>query len=354
MPAPDWVNEEPQRDIPIAPGDYFDCFHRALKELAVLFSGQEERCQFDTRKRDEAIEHEEAAKRDFYSSFEYRGDGEERWVVFILTSAFFKYSYEGIVAPAQDTKREDENQTDYIADCATNYIFKNYLHNHVHERGQQINSSNYRRFRGEARYASDFDADNFANILLALSRSKSIRADSSWLIEHREDLETIFARNRCNKVFQLREQARGVDVGAADIPQAATSVDELLDREWLMRRRLSNQLSTHLVMHDRAVSSISVHFYGDIRIEDDAITRPKTQASVELNGQRIALGTLGDLSTLSRRQYKKGIDALVYHADVEYSRLLRENEYLRLYATESLQARIDQLAGQDLNGNRVR
>jgi len=342
--VPEWVKRIPQGNKPLSPRDYYLCFDDALRIMSKLVNA--DGYQLNQNQRDERIDNDEAAKDDFYSSFQYRKRKGAITVVYIVTSAFFEYSYEGLEFPTE-AKHDHavESDTDYLKDCATNYLVKNFMHNHVHESVQGIDSANYHDFRGESRYATDFDADNFANILLALAYSHSVQADDSNQTTINEDLAQLFERNRCNRVFLLRDLAR------YPIPKDPRTIEDLQEREWLIRRRFANRISTKLIVGNRAAASLSIHFYGDIvKQKSGVFRRPRTQASVEINGYRFALGSLGNVTDSSREELNRAIEDLTAAIDTMYSRQLREKPALKDYAKTSLQARLRYLAKRTMTG----
>lgn len=315
MKVPGWVATVPQRDVPLSPADYYGCFGDALRHMSTFLYGGETQFELHNVERDDKITNDEAAREHFYSGFKLVKRKGNPVIVYELSEAFFTYSYNGLYAPDSSLKLAHESDTVFLQDCATNYLIKNFWHNYVHDRAQRITDSNYQLFRHESRYYSDFEADNLANILLPLSYGLSIAADQSNLRDHRADVANLYARNRCNRVFVLRERAR------KNFPGPDQSYDSLQDWEWLIRRRFANQLAMRLVEHNRAVCSITMHFFGEIRAIRNKFTRPKTGASIELNGIRITFENLGNIGALSDERIRESTQDYVSKADTEYTTL---------------------------------
>lgn len=286
--------------------------------------------QLNVSAHDSRITDEDAAEDDFYSSFEYRKSG---ILTYTLTRAFFRYSYEGLVEPPAKPRSRETRQA-FLKDCATNYLAKNFWHNHVHECYQKITSANYRAFGGESRYSSDFTADNLGNVLHALSYGHVLTADVSAQTKPVDQgLRELFLRNRCNRVFALRDEAR-----IHSKLRSANSIESLLEAEWLIRRRLANELSIRCIERGRALTSISVHFGGLIRKSKGHYQRPNAQGSVEMNGVRIPLYDLGNISSLKRDEVKEAVDHYVTTLDTLYATQLRSDDSLRAYARDAMTA----------------
>lgn len=314
----------------ITPQSYWRCFDDALRLMLRLRPAKMIGWQLNESAHDSRITDEDAAEDDFYSSFEYRKSGV---LTYTLTRAFFRYSYEGLVEPAAKPRSRETRQA-FLKDCATNYLVKNFWHNHVHECFQKITSANYHAFGGESRYSSDFTADNLGNVLHALSYGHALTADvSDQTRPTNPGLRELFLRNRCNRVFALRDEAR-----IHSKLRSANSIDSLLEAEWLIRRRLANEISLRCIERGRALTSISVHFWGSIRKSDGHYQRPKAQGSVEMNGIRIPLDDLGNISYLKRDEAKEAVDRYVTTLDTLYATQLRSDGSLRAYAREAMRA----------------
>lgn len=325
----------------LSPYGYYQCFDLVLSGMAESLSGKAHNYQLDFLERDGRITNEEAAKDDFYSHFKYSNKSKDLIVKYSLTSAFFQYSYDGLSRPKGVQRRKRESNLAFLKDCAKNYLLKNFWHNHVHERAQRITIANYHEFEDEARFASDFEADNLANILLALSYGHKVGAATSDQVSVRKDLSELFARNRCNKVFLLRALARKEDA-------EAKTVKKFQEKDYQNRRRFGNQLSVHLLERNRAVASLSMHFFGDVVKAGSIYHRPDTGMSVELNGIRIPVPKLGNIDNLSVDEFKHGAEAIIQKVDTEYAGLLRKDSEIRRFATVSLREKMRLLVNRSL------
>src|SRR5688572_29882531 len=339
MSVPDWVETFPQSKIPLSPHDYYSCFRDALQRMSKFLYGTEDQFELHDQHRDHRISNDEAAREHFYSGFKLVTRKRRPLIVYELSQAFFAYTYNGLYNPdqgrsaAQRLKRPDETDTTFLKDCATNYLIKNFWHNYVHDRLQRITDANYHLFRHEARYFSDFEADNFANILLPLSYDLKVAAAHSTVSNRRPEIANLYGRNRCNTVFIDRAKAR------KDFPKSGGTYENLQDWEWLIRRRFANQLTARLIENNRAVSSVSMHFFGDIKATRSRFTRPDTGAAIELNGVRITFEDLGDIGSMTDDAIRKSTGDYVAKADVEYTTRLRQDPALKKYALDSLRAK---------------
>jgi len=318
----------------MAPGAYWNCFDRALERMISLKPGGQDDWALNSSAHDSRIASARAAEDDFYSGFEYRRNGV---IAYTLTEAFFRYSYRGLVTPPAKPRPKERGST-FLQECAVNYLIKNFWHNHVHEQLQKITSDNYHKVRGEARDLSDFEADNLATVLLALSYGHTVSTGKSDQTAGADaDLQELFLRNRCNKVFALREKAR-------KLTKKKPAIDDLYDREWLIRRMLANELSIYCVERGRALASVSVYFYGDIcKTAGGRYERPSAQGCVEMNSVRIPLDNLGNFAYAQRSQIKNAIKSYTSHLDNVYAELLRSSTTLETYARKSLEAKVRRL-----------
>jgi hypothetical protein len=349
MSLPSWVETFPQGNVPLSPRDYHQCFPDALSRMSTFLYGHDDWYELHEQHRDDRISDDEAAREHFYSGFKLTTRNKHPVIVYELSQAFFAYTYRGLHNPdqrrpvSQKLKKPRETDTDFLKDCAANYLIKNFWHNYVHDRAQRITDSNYRLFRHESRYYSDFEADNFANILLPLSYGMKVAADHTTQSDRRPEIGDLYARNRCNTVFVDRARAR------RDFPAPNSSYDSLQDWEWQIRRRFANQLAMRLIENNRAVSSITMHFFGEIRAKRNKFTRPETGASIELNGVRITFEGLGDIGSLSDEKIRESTGDYVAKADVEYCTRLRHDPSLKKYALDSLRAKCEFLVGRPID-----
>jgi len=134
-------------------------------------------CSINSLEVDRRIPNGEAAENFSYGWFQY---GQSK-LTYTLAQPFFKYSYRGFHEPDRALlRRTKESDVGFMTDCASNYVLKNFWHNHVHNQLPHIKHKheNYRDFGGESRYMSDFEADNMANILLAVSYGHHVSTTS--------------------------------------------------------------------------------------------------------------------------------------------------------------------------------
>lgn len=344
-----WVETFPQGAIPLSPRDYHECFHDALRRMSEFLYGRDDQFELHEQHRDDRISDDEAAREHFYSGFKLVTRRGHPVIVYELSQAFFAYTYRGLYdpdqrrPPGQKLKRPGETDTAFLRDCATNYLLKNFWHNYVHDRAQRITDANYRLFRHESRYYSDFEADNFANILLPLSYGLKVAADQSTLKDRRPEIGELYARNRCNTVFLDRARAR------RDFPAPGGSYDSFQDWEWQIRRRFANQLTMRLIENNRAVASVTMHFFGDLKAKRNKFTRPEAGAAIELNGVRITFENLGDIGPLTDDKIRDSTGDYVANADVKYCNRLREDPSFRKYALDSLRAKCEFLIGRSID-----
>lgn len=319
----------------ISPGDYFDCFKFALNKISSYLAINSPILSLSII--ETPISNEEHAASHFYSNFEC--DYDNKRIKYNLTEAFFDFTYKGLYKP-DALQGSNENDFEFIKDCATNYLVKNFWHNYVHNHVQNINHKNYPDFADEARYASDFEADNFANILLASSYGQDVIASQSRQKRPPHSIVELFKRNKCNEAFLLREQVRRTTTPK----NGKKSLENLFEQEWLIRRRFANRLSIRLLENKRAVTSISLHFFGKINNDDSyGYMRPHTQVAVELNGVRFPQEDLGNVASMAEEDIKDGIEKYVNSLELQYSTHLRKTPRSKSFADESMAAKISQL-----------
>lgn len=320
---------------------YTMCFKSALDIVFALKPGGFTKSQLNRSNHDPQLSGDKAADTDFYPSFHFRRNGV---MAYTLTKSFFDLSLKGFQPTTSQLPTESKQA--FLVDCATNYLVKNFWHNIVHEQMQRITSSNYVEFREEARYSSDFDADCLATVLLALSYGHIVRADvSSQVALPNSDLQRLFLRNRSNKAFALREQAR--NEGRA---KRKHTIDDLVEREWLIRRLLVNELCMRCLERGRALASISVHFFGAPRqSKGGRYERPNACGAVEMNGVRFSLGDLGNFAHSERDEIKRAVERYVTSLDNQYAGELRASLNLRTFARASLEARICRVMSRPIN-----
>jgi hypothetical protein len=339
-------NTRKQSRFLLSQRSFLQCFNDALKLVTALKPGNSRSWQLNRSEHDPRLTLQDAAENDFYSSFEFRRDGT---MVYILTRAFFDYIRTGFKPTAEALPGEARHTL--LLDCATNYLVKNFWHNIVHEQMQHITSSNYRQVRDEGRYSSDFEADCLATVLLALSYGHTVRADCSDQVAPPDsDLQRLFLRNRSNRVFELRETARRKR-STAHKPH---TVDDLYEIEWLIRRRLINELCIRCLERGRALASVSVHFFGPLKGGlKGRYERPEAYGVVEMNGIRVPLGKLGDFAYLPRAEIRTAVESYATSLDNDYAELLRSNPQLKAYANRALEAKVRRLVGCRLSNGKA-
>lgn len=321
---------------------YVNCFRNALGTVIKLKPGGYTKSQLNRLSHDSRLSDSKAADSDFYPGFEFRSNGV---MVYTLTRSFLDHSLQGLEIPSSKRKR-GESEIKYMEDCATNYLVKNFWHNIVHEQMQRITSHNYREFREEARYSSDFDADCLATVMLALSYGHTARTDkSSQVATPNVGLQQLFLRNRCNTAFALREESRD----KVRNKRRSWTLDDLVEAEWLIRRRLVNELCMRCLERGRTLSSVSVHFYGAItRGRGGRYERKDARGAVVMNGIHIPMKHLGDFAYAHRDKIKNAVHRYVEFLDTTYAEALRTDLTLRAYAHDLLLARLRRLVSRRL------
>jgi len=246
---------------------------------------------------DELSDNEERAEDFFYSSFRFvphsfpvkSGQKIAAYrIVHEPTDTFIQWSYKRLHQPtakeATPAAGEFKTPLDFARHCATNYLVKNFWHNFVHEVIQGITLENYSKFRGETRFQSDFEADNLATIFFVLSYGLPVNTSGLISLKSKNAIDTLFARNRCNQVFDERARHREAD-------QASMSREEAwADYEWRNRRRLANALSQRLILQGSAATRLSIDFCGSLNCSqtEERFWRNGPVVGV-VNGRHIAI-----------------------------------------------------------------
>ena len=163
---------------------------------------------------------EERAEDHFYGRFMFRaastrgaeGAMPRVTVVHEATDTFIDLSLRRLRRPPADESAlrtsEFAEEAAFASHCAANYLLKNFWHNYTHERMQGITHDNYGVFRGQARYDSDFEADNVADLLLLRSYGERPLAKGRLSEATRVRCRAVFERNKCNLVFVERAAHR--------------------------------------------------------------------------------------------------------------------------------------------------
>lgn len=297
-----------------APRWYQDCFRMALLRAAVTANGTEAGLAATLlRQSDEALfeglkgrvgeltrlhlsgyddynfDEEYNAENFFYSSLSLaQGQGGLKVLRYHLTRTFLDWSYARLSVPrGSDAELERGKYADkrtFMVACASNYLVKNLWHNYVHVALQGITDANYHHFRGEARFDSDFEADNLATLLLIKSYGLPVLARGKPSA-HPERIEALLKRNACNLVFQERAMHRRED-------RAGKNQLELYqESEWRFFRRICNRLSGALAIAGLSARTLSVFADGEIRQgRGGAILYPKRNVILEINARRYYTG----------------------------------------------------------------
>jgi len=176
-----------------------------------------------------------------------------------------------------DLEKEKFSESEFVFECATNYLLKNFWHNFVHCRLQGITDGNYGNFGGAARYDSDFEADNLATVFLVLSYGLPVYARGKRPAN--EAIKALWNRNRCNLVFQERASHRHQDQGRM------TQLERFQEAEWRFFRTICNRLSIELISGGLAVRSLRVFANGTIKKGRVGFFRAGN-VIVELNSRR--------------------------------------------------------------------
>ncbi len=225
----------------------------------------------------------------FYPSLQLnKGARSSVTVNYRLTKTFLDWSHQRLRWPIgtdEELERAHfENDEVFISACAVNYLVKNLWHNYVHVAVQGITEANYRKFRGEARFDSDFEADNLATLLLLKSYGLPVLARGRPPSKPAR-IDALLRRNACNLVFQERARHRHQDrVGMSRL-------ERYQDAEWRFFRRICNRLSTALAAAGLAARSLRVFADGEIRqARDGEVIFPKRNVIVEINARRYYTG----------------------------------------------------------------
>ncbi len=263
------------------------------------------------------------------------------------TTAFVKWSVDGFYPPKgsdEETGRNSfPNHKDYLKSCAVNYLVKNFWHNYVHNVMQGINHTNIHNYKGDTRETSDFEADNLGTIFLALSYGLTVKTDSTDEQGNPDqaELRKLFARNQCNRIFELRALKRDENESVED---------KWKDLVWRSRRRIANQLSQRLLCEGLAVGELVINFSGNRKERDGFPIGYDGHVIAVLNGFYINSGfepiinhaTISpfrnseQVANIDQRQKERN-DMIVSTLVNEYRKLLKKDRHKLKAADESLQ-----------------
>ena len=277
-------------------GQADECYKRALRRLAVCFNaGKGGRCSrnwlsntdqelekvFVDRNLDSELisyllsarlegvtganlpPNDVRAEHEFYGQFQFqrRQNPSRLHISFDSTEAFREWSMKRLHQPeSNDPALQDYFRKSPVAafsEAFTNYLVKNFWHNTVHTRLQTITSANFHAFGGDARYESDFVADNVANISLLRSYGCTVAVKGKALALHKQNqTQHLFAMNRCNRVFAERAEQRN---------EQLDQLEAFQERLWRFKRQLANQLSMKLLSEGAGVADIAIYLTGGIK-----------------------------------------------------------------------------------------
>jgi hypothetical protein len=364
-PFDGWAEPTPYNEASyIYPGDYARCWHAALGRLAIVLNlANSKKFPRNLLKEtdDKVIQHfldlpdahsyyvmelakveapldpADLATNFFYGSFDTRtlSSGGVR-IIYHLPEGFLSYSYKGLYWPRRNSGENYEPKEfgasdhdvpgQFMMQCVTNYLLRNFWHNIVHNLYQNINRDNAGLFSGGARYESDFEADNISFLLLAYSYGLPILADRLNSAKPDKNIVHMLRRNRCNELFRLRAEDRQEE-------------QTFVDREWRTCRTVAGYLSGWLLAQGLAAASISVHCAGNLKFDGTDFRRDGDGFGISVNGVRVAYeepypssegNGAGDRSIYLRD--------LATTVQAEYRTVLRKNKHLQAYAVKVLDA----------------
>ncbi len=270
-----------------------DCSETALEEIFRARNWDRELVQFHVAIPDDyANEDEYSAEYFFYSDVSFPLRNGQRISKFTVPQPFLDWSFRRLHQPDGDNASLNLSEfssgvksPDFIRHCAANYLVKNFWHNFIHRAVQGISGANYHEFRGPAREDSDFEADHLANLLLVRAFGLPLKTNGRISEEIQSRIEALFRRNRCNLVFAERAQHRASD-------RASMSREERwAELEWRFCRSVANAVSSALISHGLAASSVRIFLNGKVRSADyrGVIKTWRTgEVIVEIAGRRIS------------------------------------------------------------------
>jgi hypothetical protein len=295
------------------------------------------------------------AENHFYGRFEFKRSNSKApskptvVVSHEATDTFIEWSFKRLQRPIETDpvlgRSDFASEKDFAKACAANYLLKNFWHNFVHFKVQGISSKNYGEFGGDARFDSDFEADNLGNLLLLHSYGLKLFTSGKVGEESVSSMKAIFARNQCNLVFAERAKHR------KDDRDSMTEEERWEDYEWQFRRRLSNSLSQRLALEGLAARTLAIYFTGKIKKGRNGPYRSNSRIVVNINNHRIATDWPPYLPTdgLPEKQPTKERQTMIrkmanerrQNASVDvigkYRNVLGKNPELKEYAKSGLQ-----------------
>ena len=208
---------------------------------------------------------QDRANNDFYGRLGFiRPSGKKGVRVIFENTEFFRDNLvTGFSIPETiNTKNLSSRSLSVLAkECLTNYLVKNFWHNGVHRLLQNINDSNFHNFRGDARYESDFTADNLGTIFLMKSYGVNCLTRGRSSTAYSRKIHSLIERNRCNRVFARRASVRNEDM---------SELEAFQERSWRFKRAVANLISVDLIQHGATVTDLAVYFSGRIHERNDS------------------------------------------------------------------------------------
>ena len=363
------AGDSPENSPPSLSEDaYLDCFRRALRRMAVTLNLRPLNLRsVDLRSSDAELQHlvgdvkdrdlfrlrrvsmpgestsdPDIAENFFYGWFEGLSvvpSGQRRWKpIYSLPDAFLEYSYQGLHMPRysdEELGAEGLDRDELLAECATNYLLKNFWHNFVHNAFQNIDHTNHHEFGGTAQFESDFEADNWGTILLAYSYGLPIETRGFASLDER--FFALLRRNRCNQVFAIRAKRRAK---SGETAPSTASLSDFLDDEWRLRRAAANYIGGRLLASGRAVSDVGVYLTGRPSRAGESYRRKGAKIVVQINGLRLPTQYKGTRRAWERASLRDYSSEIAQWVDMKYSELLRERPHLREHAKAAIAQRL--------------
>jgi hypothetical protein len=274
----------------------------------------------------------------FYGDFSFptpAGYGPLTRVEHRSTPAFRFWSYNGLYWPTPCVPRSGESESEFMQAAAANYLLKNFFHNYVHAATQGITGANYHQFSGDARFDSDFAADNIGTLLLARAYGHDVLTRGQSSAQRSQAIAELLARNRCNRVFADRDQHRLVP--AKRMPLA----DRWAEAEWMFRRRVAIATGNRLLELGASTTDVAVYPTGALKKSRSGWFYRKGNVVVRLNGvyiqTKFAPYVVDPNRTPTPRASARPSD-IATDAAASYIRLLQQDSRLRDSAAAAMAA----------------
>jgi hypothetical protein len=355
-----WAKSIPAEELTeIQPAAYHMCFNRALCRMSVylnrnkcgqpielnelaysdgdLFGRVEEQSSFSkafvieasTLVNDGGMSEDDIATNFFYGDLRFDSTSTPGFtrIIYSLPQAFLNYSYKGFRVPPYSKDQVNPDSLDpleFVSNCATNYILRNLWHNFVHTKVHKIGRNNYSDFEGDARYAMDFEADNLSLLLLVASYGYPLKHDGFDDTRSNKDILLLLRRNRCNKMFADRAQARSTAERSN-----GDQVEEILEGGWRLRRTLCGYISGWLIAHGLCAINLSVFHSGSILRAGNTYKRNKSGIIVSVNGVQIYLDIPIPQKNCSGKETRAFCRQVATKVHVDYLTVLRKDSNLK-------------------------